>query len=224
MKIVHPLLEIPVILEENIINTIVVENQTAFSMMIGELVNQTKDKEGQFVLSDGLKQLSIASSCELILEPFSLDLNQRKIISRLYSRLKDTTVESDFYVSTRELVSHIISYTDKITQTVDYPLEYSSDIDMASVFKLVDLRLEENHETLLEKILNYLSVVQEFINISVFVFVNIKSFLLDKDLQELFKAASYKKYKILLFESISREKFCDAEKIYIIDSDLCSIY
>lgn len=224
MKIVHPLLEIPIVLSENIVNTIVVENPNAFAAMVSELVAQLNGKEGQFILSDELKQLSIDSHVELVLEPFSLDLNQRKVIARLYSKLKDVAVESEFYISTKDLVSRIVSYTDRIAQTVDYPLEYSSEIDMTSVFKLVDLRLEDNHETVLEKILDYMTIIQEFLGVSFFVFVNIKSFLAEEDLRELHKATGYKKFRILLFENASREKFCESEKVYIIDSDLCSIY
>ena len=223
MKLVHPLLEAPVEFAENIVNVLVVENQRVFSGMVSELLLQSEGSEGQFVMSHGARRLSFEKDAELILSPFLLDVNQKKIVAKLHAKLKNTAVEADFYMKSLDISSRIAEYIEAISQTVDYPLVYS-ETDALGLFKLVDLRLEENHATLTERILDYITAAQEFLSVSFFVFVNLRSFLGSEELKSLYQSAIYRKIHFLLLENTQREKVSDCERTYILDYDLCSIY
>lgn len=226
MKIAHSMLEKPIEFEENVVNVLVVENPKMFSVVVADFYKQIENnEEGGFVLSEDSKVLSMQKYLDIILEPFTVDLNQKKIINKLYTKLKEKSVESEMYKETTELQSNIFAYIEKISETVEYPLVYdSSGIDFQDVFKMVDLKLEANHESLLEKLLDYMTVVYEFLGISHFVAVNLKSFLSFEDLEELYKGIQYKKLSLFLLENKTQENNSTVEKLYILDSDLCSIY
>ena len=226
MKIAHSMLEKPIEFEENVVNVLVVENPKMFSVVVADFYKQIENnEEGGFVLSEDSKVLSMQKYLDIILEPFTVDLNQKKIINKLYTKLKEKSVESEMYKETTELQSNIFAYIEKISETVEYPLVYdSSGIDFQDVFKMVDLKLEANHESLLEKLLDYMTVVHEFLGISHFVAVNLKSFLSFEDLEELYKGIQYKKLSLFLLENKTQENNSTVEKLYILDSDLCSIY
>lgn len=226
MKIAHSMLEKPIEFEENVVNVLVVENPKMFSVVVADFYKQIENnEEGGFVLSEDSKVLSMQKYLDIILEPFTVDLNQKKIINKLYTKLKEKSVESEMYKETTELQSNIFAYIEKISETVEYPLVYdSSGIDFQDVFKMVDLKLEANHESLLEKLLDYMTVVYEFLGISHFVAVNLKSFLSFEDLEELYKGIQYKKLSLFLLENKTQENNSTVEKLYILDSDLCLIY
>lgn len=53
-----------------------------------ELAGQVEGKEGRFVLSDNEKEVDISKNVELIFNIFALDINERKLISKLYMELE----------------------------------------------------------------------------------------------------------------------------------------
>lgn len=224
MKLAHPFLENPIIFEENKVNILVVEHQKVFSELVHELLEQTNDVEGRFILSCDLKQLNFHKEVEMVIDLFTLELNQKKTITKLYSQLKTSAIGSEYYLDTTCLLGEITQFLEKILQTTQYPLVYSDEIDIASIFKLADVKFETLYNSLVEKLLDYLVIVQEFCDISCFIFVNLKCYLLDEEIAQLYKFISYKKLNILLLENTMREKRFEEEKIYIIDGDLCEIY
>lgn len=223
MKISHPFFENPFLLEENKVNVLVVENQVFFAKLINELLQQVNGNEGSFVLSCNYKQLDIHKRIDIVIDPFTLDFNKKKIITRLYSQLKSNAIGSEYYMDSKILLGEIVQFIEKISQTTEYPLVYSDNIDIASIFKLAEIKIETSYENLTEKLLDYCSLVQEFCSDSCIVFINLKCYLSDDELGQFYKSISYKKINIMLLENTVREKRFVQEKIRIIDKDFCEI-
>ena len=223
MKLVHPLLEKPILFEENMANILVVENQKVFAEMVWELFNQTNGGEGQFILSSELKQLELNKRMDLVIDLFSLDFNQKKILNKLFSQLKEIATGGEYYEDSMCLIGEITTYLERIMQSIQYPLGYNSEFDISTIFKLVDVKIDITYETLLEKIIDYITLIQEFLGINLFVFVNLKCFLSFEELEQLYLSIAYKKCNILLLENSINEKRLEQEIIRIIDSDLCEI-
>lgn len=223
MKLSYPYFEKPIIFEENKINVLIIENQKFLSNIIEELIQQINGYDGKFVLSSNSKQIEINKSIDLLIDPFTLDFNQKKIINKLYSHLKDYTVDGNYYLDLKVLQSEIFHYIESLTQTTQYPLVYLSDIDVTSLFKMVEIKLDTSYETLVEKLMDYCSIIQEFCNVSCLIILNIKCYLSDVELEQFYKFISYKKIDILLLENTVRENKLENEILHIIDSDLCDI-
>lgn len=223
MKLVHPCLTRPLVFKENKIVTFVVENQSLLGELIFELIEQIQGEEGRFVLSSGCDILDIHKNIDMVMDIFSLELNQRKLLNKLYHELKEKALQSDYYIDTVNLMGDITTYLDKLFESISYPLSHSSEMNILDVFKLAGVKLEITHESLLEKIIDYITVIQEFFGIDFFVFVNLKSYLLEEELEKLHEFLCYEKFQLLLLESVDREKRWDWEEVRIIDKDLCEI-
>ena len=74
-------------IEENIPAILVIENQKVMAEVVEQLYVLCNSGEGDFVLSDSGKQLSFEKTAEIIINPFSIDFNARKIQNKLYSEL-----------------------------------------------------------------------------------------------------------------------------------------
>lgn len=75
-----------------------------------ELYRQTEGAEGRFVLSAGDKELDIAKTVTMILNPFAIDLQDRKIVSKLYHQLEALAYGEALYLATRELQLQLQQY------------------------------------------------------------------------------------------------------------------
>ena len=89
MRLANAELILSINIEENIPAVLVIENQKIMTEVVEQLYVLCDSGEGDFVLSDSGKQLSLAKTAEIIINPFSIDFNSRKIQNKLYSELLD---------------------------------------------------------------------------------------------------------------------------------------
>ena len=81
MKLVHPKLEGQIIFSDEKPCQWVIESPEDFSLYVQELLRQSEGEEGQFVLSDGDKEKDISKYAEVIINPFAVNINDRKILT-----------------------------------------------------------------------------------------------------------------------------------------------
>lgn len=224
MKLVHPYIERQIIFDENKINVLTIENQKLFSEVVQEIIAVLNGGNSKFVLSEGMDIINISKVGELCIDIFSCEINSKKTITKLYEILREKSVDEDMHLKTNQILSSILSYTeDLIFEFGEYELSYNLDTDITNIFKALDVKFDLSDKTYLEKLLDYVYITSEFLSKKLFIFVNLKSFLLEEELEEFYKMMFYKKINILLLESFEREYKFDCEEYYIIDKDLCQI-
>lgn len=82
--------------------------------------------------------------------------------------------------------------------------------------------MDSDAGTFLERVVQYLRILSDLCRIRVVFFLNLKAFLKEKELRELYKEAAYCKIQLVLIESVMRDKMKE-EDICIIDRDMCII-
>lgn len=80
MKLVHSEYDIKIELKENNVNLLVIENRKLMTELVYELYNQCNGLDGRFVLSNDMKELKIDKEASIVLEPFTINCNERKVI------------------------------------------------------------------------------------------------------------------------------------------------
>lgn len=220
MKLVNSKIDYLVDFKENIVNVLVLENQDVMSYVVYDLWNQCAGNDGDFILSDK-KELKLDKNMQLIINPFDIDFNNKKIISTLYNNLSQIANE---YVEEKAYINaNILSLLDDIILKDKYPnIEYSLDFSWNDIFKLYSVKIEDNTETLISRLIDYMNLISSYIDVKILTLVNIKSYLSENELIELYQSASYNKIQLLLIESIER-KILSNEEVCIVDSDKCII-
>lgn len=205
--------------EENKVNVLIIENQQLFTQFL-EIV--MKKQEDDFILfSEKGKRLSIDKYIEIVHSPLLIDLNSKRILGHLYKELKAISEEC-FFMEKERINSAIISYMDKLSLKVPYPILFNLGLDVTDLYKIYDIRMDFENLELTEKIIYYIQLEKMLCNTKVLVFVNLKAFLTIEQLQEVYKAAFYNKVQILLLEFVERA-ILSQEKYCIIDKDKCVI-
>ena len=221
MKLLHKEYGFELDVFENSISVLIIENAVAYAKIINDLWKQSNGDEGGFSLLEDDKTRNIAKDVECIINPFALSCNNKKIITKLYQELKDIALDK-MQQETIDLNANFVSYIENLTQTVPYPINFQLDFDVSAILKSYNVVLAEQYESLLERIIEYIKVCRHICNIDIYFFVNLKCFLSEKEIFDLYEFAFYEKLKIVLFESI-QSKTMDDENVWILDQDLCII-
>ena len=107
-----------------------------------------------------------------------------------------------------------------MTEQFDAELEYSLP-SPDSLLKMFNVKVEDEERSLVERLIDYISLLKETFNIRYFVIFGLHSFLSKEDLIAFYNFTFLKKYAILSVEHVA-PNLLECEKAFIVDSDLCS--
>ena len=198
----------------------VVENQEYFSILLENLYRQSIG-EGKFIFSEGDKILSLEKQAEIIWNPFSIDMNNKKILGKLYHELQTISLEES-YDAIGNLNAEIIRYLDAISEKVAYPIRFGMDLNLMDLYKLYGVQLETDGSSTLEKLMDYIKIMSSLCGIHMMIFINLKDYLPENQIKELYKTAFYYKMNLLLIEAHQRESLPN-ECTQLIDQEFCVI-
>lgn len=221
-KLVYGKYDISMSLEENYVNELIIENPPVLAQMVQELTTQADGGEGGFVLSEDGKPLSVEKNLVFIKDPFSMDVNQRKLLTKLYEELEEHTTDT-LFLEGEDFYHAYIRYMNGVCEKSSLFLTYEEELRVEDIFKLAKLRIDCQAESLVEQIAEYIRVWAELLHQEVFVFLNLKLFLTKEELEALYQECFYRKVQMILIEAVFSEKIPE-EKIYLIDKDKCIIY
>ena len=221
MKLVNAELFLEIDIQENMPAVLVLESPDMMTRVVKELYDTSSDGEGDFVLSLNNKVLSIEKTAEIIINPFSIDFNSRKIQSKLYEELFEG---SSIYVEEKSMIQSIlIDYLDKLMLNAPYDMVTSNiELDLLRLFKMYDVRLEPQCNSILETLIEYTKVLSRLLRKKFLILINICNYLDVNSIKELAHMCAYQKLNLLFVERRETD-FQFPVKIYIIDKDKCLI-
>lgn len=206
--------------EENRVNVLVIENRSALVDIVEMLRVQSEGDSGDFVIADETKMYPFHQIARVILEPFSLNINEKKMQTQLYQEMKQEMTES-LFMEWNELQQKMIEYLDMVLLKMPYPVTYTENVDINAFLKMAKVSLEEG-EGFLEKIVQYIRILSVLCGVRIVFFLHLKLFLSKEELSALYQEAAYNKIQLVLIESCMCDKM-ENEDICIIDKDMCMI-
>lgn len=223
MKLVHCELTSALIDEGTTCMEWIIESPKLMAKYVQELLRQKNGKEGRFVMSIRGKIVEISKNMEMIMNPFAVDINDKKILNKLYGYLNELAMSGEFYLQTQSLIQKIQEYLLELEQGTRYMLSVDEEMDLLMLFKAAGIRHEVYENDFIQGLNRYVSIICDVLRVQLIVFVNLRSYLGDEQIQELIHEAMYQHVKILLIENQERNSIMDLKK-YIIDKDQCEIY
>ncbi len=221
MKLVNTKFGIELNLPENNVRVLVVENPTVLSALIQELRCAVSAGESEWVLSDSNDILPMEKVADLVIDPWSLDLNGKRIKSKLLHYLTDIAQDIHYeeFIKTR---GRLFQYLELISESSSYSLSYNEEFENADLLKWLDVRLDVEAETFLERVVEYVKILGSLCGIRVVFFWGLHAILSPDELQLLYREASYQKVSLVMIES-QQGQTLEGEKYTVIDGDCCVI-
>lgn len=211
----------PLILNEQSHYSIVIENPIEFRRFISNLKNQIENKDDFLIYSINNNPTALPD-CILVSDPFSLSLKDKKITNALVKKIDQSykQVNRDGYF---KFIVQLEELMETMTDLIDLETDYSSEITIANILKLVDLHIAEESDTYLNLILNFVKSWSELSGIDLFFFVNLNSVLSSNELALLYKELDLLKIDLINITFTDSLPHLPCEKLIIIDKDLCQI-
>lgn len=146
MRLVYSLYNLDIQIEENMINILIVENPAIFSVLIQDMIT-----EENWVLSESDKILTFDKTAAVIINPFLLDCNERKVIQKLYQEI-DNSANDWFVQEMAELQGQIVSMISQAIETVPYDVTFDFEQSFQGLLKLYNVHIDNECDSLLEKV------------------------------------------------------------------------
>lgn len=220
MRLVNSRYGLDIEFAENSIHTVIVEKPQYVADIIQNIIKQNHGEEGDFVLSDD-KPIKFERDVNFIIEPFSIELNNRKIIGKLYDEMSQ--ISDDLTEEYNEINKCIVKTMDKISRLIAYNgIDYNLEFDWKALYKFYDVRINQEFTSLYEKIEEYIRVLVNIYRTRLVIFYNAKEYLEKEEIEKLAECCFYNKIHILFLETSEKYKLRQ-EKIYVIDKDRCLI-
>lgn len=221
MKISFPELNTPIELSENTINVLVVEDVRMFRTIAYRLVKQMAGEMGEIILSDdGHNKLEFSNAVSVISDPYSLNVENRKLLVYLQNHTEEIVEGNSQLVG--EILAQVNQLGERICLLFDEEVEFEGIDDIKSLLKTYGFSLPMSRG-LPENILDYISASKTLLHKQVFVLLDSRGLMTEEERKLFYKRLIYTKTKVLLIEYRSLESVEQCEKVRILDADLCEL-
>lgn len=216
-------LENDITFTEEYINVLQIQDKKLFTNVINSLndnINNIEDTKERIIILDNDIEIKIEKEVLMIIDVFNIDFNQKKIQSALYNKIEK------IYKQEFERMSEFQTIFQKLQLNVldvfnEFPFEfnYKESIGIQEYLKLLGLKISNNKGKIIDMVFLLIDVVEYLSVAKLLIFVNLKLYLGDDEVNEIYKYAMYKKVNILLIETGEEKEPLENEKILYIDSD-----
>lgn len=224
MRLFYKQYEVPFV-DQSEFSLLVIEHAKEFYSIQFDLVMQIAGDGSNFILSNSKGLLQFEKELDWIPDPWSLDLNGRKITGNLHSYLVTTLQERGLdlqliqkWTEIEEIL--VNSFVDETSVVMNREL-----IGLQQLLKHFEVKLEDSFtKELPERIMDYCLAKTRFEGKRVFIFNQIFSYLETVDIIELINFSKIEEIFILVLER-NLPLFNDVLKgrCLVIDQDLCEI-
>lgn len=222
MRLVFNQCNLEIQIDEGELAGICIENPAMFRSFTENLWNQANGIDGEICLSNGDKSLKLNKDCGIVFNPYSVDVNEKKIISHIYSEIQEI-VNQDYFDKRNEINSNIVSMLDKIDDRLPYSLGYSLELDVTQLLKMYGVKVEMQDTALIDRVVNYIKLSHQVLGTAVFVFVHFKDYYTAEELSRFIEMVKYEQISVLMVENVVDLEETSGEKWWIVDRDLCII-
>ncbi len=203
------------------VNSLVLENKQRFRDVLNSVWKQSKGLDGDVTFIEEGKVLSFSKITSCIFNPYVIDYNNKKILNVVYKRLNAIS-EIELIEELSRVNSNIVCFLETLVSKDDLNYTFDLEADVSGILKLYDVKLFYEEETLLERIIVYMKLLNKVCNIRVFIFLNLEQFFSVDELQYILETSKYIGCFVIDIKAVDAEvEFVSGSTI--IDNELCTI-
>ena len=212
--------------EENTVNVLEIYNQKLFSNFIrciNEQSNGEEEEDNKIVLMDEEKRVKIGRSVYVLTDLFNIDFNSKKIISKIYNVL-DQNVKNRQDNEVENIILQLRNYLIEEINEIPFEFNINSEIEILDLLKIFNVKIDKScYTTMVEKIEFIINVLSNLKIAEILVIPNLKTYLDENEIIEIYKYSMYNNIKLLVVENIRSEELLKYENKNIIDENFDEI-
>ena len=184
-------------------------------------MNQVEGKEGGWIVSENDKPLAVNKNVEILFDFISINVNQKTLITKILNEMEQIANKEENINETMQLLSDIERFVMYLNE--DFDLSITCDkLTISQLLKSVGISISVETDDLIEVIYSYMQLIRQFIGEKLFVFVNFRSFVSQKQFSDFAMTIIGHDYQVIFLENKEYDKIAKESRL-IIDQDLCEI-
>ena len=210
--------------EENV-NILTIKNTKCFSHILQILNDKINGLESNeiFLLDENNEEINMSKEIQMVLDIFNIDYNSKKILNKIYNIIA-TNIQKNQDFEIEKMILNLRNYI--IEEINELPFEFvmKNELEITEILKLYNLKIdEENYTNILEKIEILIDILSTLDIAKILIIPNLKLFLSEEELVELYKYSLYNNINLLLIERHEENKL-KYENCIIIDENFYDFY
>lgn len=220
MKIKINYLENMILLNNEKIMSIEIENKNYFYRIVSNLYSIINGdiQEDITIYDNDNKELNISNKIKIFVDFFNIDFDSKKYTNDINKYIINEMDEND-KVNLIKSYNKLISTFLKILNKSELPLQILEEITIDNIIKNLKLTINSKN-TLLENLMLIIELEKTLKTNNLLIFINLKQYLNNQELIELYKYAIYNSINIILIDSQCYGTTINYENKLIVDSNL----
>ncbi len=219
MKFIFPEINGAIKIKPGVVNSLAIENPRLLYAFVSDLKKQTEKQSGETVFSVKDEPQEIHRYVDVVTDAYSMDLNARNIITKVVDELSKKAVNEVHYEKTMQLIASFETYIGDLVWDEECEI-MCSEITPKQLIKAADVMIVDGEISLSERVIKYVEVIRQFIGERLFVFVNFRGFIEQKDFEIMVNTMLEHGFNMLFIDNREYDRIT-GENRKIIDIDLC---
>lgn len=219
MKLAHIALENQIDFKDDRIVFWDIEDTQIYYEFVRELKNQIDGEDGNFVLSNNLKSLKLDSSAEIIVGPFDMAFDSKKIANLISKRIVKTAVEDEYFIKFQTIEKSIMEYLRNLIIDADLPVEVGP-IEIENLIKASSFKTSESN-SFYDNLVNYVSLLLNLSKPKLLILVDIKRYIKPESFTQFLHFLQYEDINVLFIDCFLRKILNNGARTYFLDKDHC---
>lgn len=198
---------------------LIIQNKKELYKFLKDIGNGCIYDELIQVYDESNRKLKNSDYIDFVPSILSIDINNKRNINALIRIIKKSQ-EEPLKNSINVLNKYLKDLFNNIRLEIPFTIIDNIELEEDDIIKLMDIKIEDNDQNLLERINTYIQTSFELRNIKIFVFYGLFSLLEDQEVDSLIKNCKYYGIIIVDIENIDIQTSIDFNKL-ILDQDIC---
>lgn len=212
-----------IVFEENKVNVLEIYDKKLFQKFIGYINDQCNgnidEEDNTIVLIEDNKRLKMSKTIYLMTDVFNVDFNSKRIINKIYGIISQN-IKNRQDDELENIVLKLRNYLIDEINEIPFEFNIKSDIDMNDLLKSFDVKIDTtSYITIVEKIEFIINLISNLKIAEILIIPNLKIFLNNDELLEIYKYSIYNNIKLLIVENKKETEILKYECKNIIDEN-----
>lgn len=221
IQFVHPLIntKINIYIEKN--NIIVIENTNFMVSIVDGIIQFLNKNETEIRFLENDELCKKVDKFFIITDLFNIDFNSKALQSVLIKKIAKSLDGSEFQID--EIYEKAYQILIKCLLDLDIAVDINPNLDKTTFVKMFSPLIQSDFDNMLEKLVLFINVLVELIDLKCFVILNLHEYLSKEDCELFYEHCRSREVAVLTLQTRQKYSFND-EQLIIIDKDLCEIF
>lgn len=208
--------------KEGNVNVLEIYNKKFFYNFINNINEQCNgytEEDNNIVIMEEAKRIKISQSIYLLIDVFNIEFNTKKVINKIYSVLLNN-IKNRQDNELENLMLKLRNYLIEEINEIPFEFNMNSEMETVDILKAFDIKIDTScYTTIVEKVEFIINIISNLKIADILVIPNLKSYLSEDELIEIYKYSIYNNVKLLIVENSKAKKILKYEQKNVIDEN-----